>query len=136
MLVPDRKGHIVPIQSVPVDQGQFTRMMLVSITPKTDRDTGAQYMTKDGLQRKWTAEVVASLASRFDAARSDTEVLAVTVTSADDPRDVVQEGDPVLFEGLSVGVMAPEKTENDRIKGGKLFWTATGVRSRVPVSKS
>ena len=126
----------MPINSVPVDQGAFTRLMLVAIEPKADRETGAQYTSKDGTERKWTVQVVASMPSRFDAGRTDSEVLAVTVTCPDDPRDSVSEGDPVRFDGLTVGVMAPEKTENDRIRGGKLFWGATGVHSRVPVSKS
>lgn len=121
----------MPIQAVPVDQAVFTRMMLVSIAPKTDRETGVQYTTKDGLERKWVAEVVASMPSRFDATRSDTEVLAVTITSADDPMGKVSEGDQVWFDGFQAGVMPPEQGETGRIRGGKLFWTATGVQNRA-----
>lgn len=110
--------------------------MLVSIAPKADRETGVQFRTKDGSEAKWSCEVVASMPSRFDASRSDSEVLSVTITSAEDPTGGVAEGDQVRFDNLAVGVMAPEKAENDRIRGGRLFWTATGVRSRVPVSKS
>jgi hypothetical protein len=118
----------VPITSAPVDQAAFTRMMLVSVEPKKDRETGVQYTNRDGTEKKWNVQVVVSMVSRFDATRTDSDVLAVTVTTAVDP--AIVEGDQVWFEGFSVGVMPPEKTENDRIRGGKLFWTASGVQSR------
>lgn len=119
------------ITSAPVDQAAFTRMMLVTIEPKTDRDTGVQYTNKDGTERKWTVQVVVSLPNRFDPARTDSEVLSVTVQCADDPSLSVSEGDPVRFDSLSVGVMAPEQGEGGRIKGGRLFWQASGVRAMV-----
>lgn len=126
-----RKGHEVPINSVPVDQEAFTRLMLVSIEPKVDRDTGVQFTSKDGSERKWTVQVVASLPSRWDSGRTESEVLAVTLTSAGDPAAQVQEGDKVWFDGLTVGVMPPEKSEDTgRIRGGKLFWQATGIHAQ------
>jgi hypothetical protein len=106
--------------------------MLVAIEPKTDRETGNQYQTKDG-ERKWTAQVVASLPSRWDAGRTESEVLSVTVTCLEDPTGQVAEGDQVRFDGLTVGVMPPEADrDSGRIRGGKLFWQASGVSSRVP----
>jgi hypothetical protein len=126
-------ARTVPINSAPVDQAAFTRLMLVQVEPKADRETGVQYTSKDGSERKWTVQVVASMPSRFDATRTDSEVLSITVTSVGDPRDDVAEGDQVLFDSLTVGVMPPEAGEGGRIRGGKLFWQAAGVRSRVPV---
>lgn len=120
----------MPINSAPVDQAAFTRLMLITAEPKTDRETGAQSTTKDGSELKWSVQVVVSMPSRFDSTRTDSEVLTVTVTSAADPRDQVTEGDQVFFDGLTVGVMAPEAGEGGRIRGGKLFWSASGVRSR------
>ena len=119
----------MPISAAPVDQAAFTRLMLVSIEPKNDRETGVQYTNRDGSEKKWTVSVVASMPSRFDPARTDSEVLAVTVTTAADLSGI-SEGELVTFDGLAVGVMPPEKGENDRIRGGKLFWYAAGVRSR------
>ena len=127
---PDRKGPKVPISQVPVDQAAFQRMMLVSIAPKADRDTGVQFTTKDGLEKKWSVDVVVSLPSRWDSGRADSDVWSVTLTTADDPTGKVSEGDQVWFTNLTAGVMAPEKTENDRIRGGRLFYSATGVESR------
>lgn len=124
----------MPINSVPVDQSAFTRLMLVEIAPKLDRETGVQYTSKDGLQRKWTVQVVASMPSRWEAGRTDSEVLSVTVTCTDDPAMLAAEGDLLDFENLTVGVMSPEAGEGGRIRGGKLFWQASGVRSRIPAS--
>jgi hypothetical protein len=127
----DGRGTDVPINSAPVDQAAFTRLMLVEIAPKSDRETGVQYTTKDGMEKKWTAQVVASMPSRFDSTRTDSEVLSVTVTCADDPVGKVSEGDQVWFDGLTVGVMPPEQAESGRIRGGKLFWQAAGIQSRT-----
>ena len=111
--------------------------MLVSIEPKTDRETGVQFTSKDGSEKKWTAQVVASLPSRWEAGRTESEVLPVTVTCAGDPAAEVMEGDKVSFDGLTVGVMPPEKSEDTgRIRGGKLFWQATGIRSASYAGKS
>jgi hypothetical protein len=125
----------VPIQNVPVDQAAFIKFMVVSVEPKTDRDTGVQFTSKDGAEKKWTVQVVAQLPSRWDSGRTESEVLAVTVTCAEDPTVQVEEGDKVSFDNLTVGVMAPERGEGDRIRGGKLFFGATGVRSKVFADK-
>lgn len=117
--------------SAPVDQAAFTRLMLVGIESKVDRETGVQFTSKDGLEKKWTVQVVASLPSRWDAGRTESEVLSVTVTCADDPTGKVAEGDMVWFDALTVGVMPPEQDAGSgRIRGGKLFWQATGIQSR------
>jgi hypothetical protein len=122
----------VPFTSAPVDQAAFTKLMVVQVEPKVDRETGVQFTSKDGAQKKWTVQVVASLPSRFDANRTESDLLNVTVTCTDDPRDSVAEGDPVRFTDLTAGVMAPEQDrESGRIRGGRLFWTATGVSARA-----
>ncbi|MGZ3357638.1 MAG: hypothetical protein ACXVBO_22710 [Isosphaeraceae bacterium] len=127
----------MPINSVPVDQAAFTKFMLISIEPKVDRETGVQFTSKDGAERKWVVQVVAQLPSRWDAGRTESEVLAVTVTCAEDPSVQVMEGDKVAFDNLTVGVMNPEQDKDSgRIRGGKLFWGASGVVSRSMAGKS
>jgi hypothetical protein len=127
----------VPINSVPVDQAAFVKFMLISIEPKADRETGIQYTSKDGTEKKWTVQVVAQLPSRWDAGRTESEVLAVTVTSAEDPASQVMEGEKVVFDNLTVGVMAPESDKDNpqKIRGGKLFWQASGVRAHSLAGK-
>jgi len=135
-----RRGTEVPINSVPVDQAAFTRMMVVSIEPRMAfefdqetrkrRETGIQATSSDGLERKWTVQVVISMPSRFDS-RTQSEVVPVTVTCAEDPTTQVMEGDRAWFDNLTVGVMKPEEDkESGRIVGGKLFWQATGIRAQ------
>jgi hypothetical protein len=112
-------------------------MMLIAIEPKVDRETQVQFTSKDGSERKWNVQVVASLPSKWDAGRTESEVVNVTLTTADDPTGYVAEGDQVTFTDLGVGVMAPTKDEESgRIRGGRLFWQATGVSSRVSAGKS
>ena len=130
-----REATVVAIQNVPVDQAAFVKFMIVSVEPKADRDTGVQYTSKDGTEKKWTVQVVAQLPSRWDSGRTESEVLSVTVTCPEDPALAVEEGDKVTFDHLTVGVMAPERGEGDRIRGGKLFYGATGVRSKVFADK-
>lgn len=129
-------AQTVPIQSVPVDQAAFVKFMVISVEPKADRETGIQYTSKDGSEKKWTVQVVAQLPSRWDSGRTESEVLPVTVTCAGDPSAQVMEGEKVVFDNLTVGVMAPEKGEGDRIRGGRLFWQATGVRAASLAGKA
>ena len=68
--------------------------------------------------------------------RTENEVLAVTVTCADDPTSKMAEGEVVEFAGLTVGVMPPAKNPAGHIRGGKLFWQAAGVRSRAHAAAS
>lgn len=124
--------------------------MLVAIEPKNAvefdqvtgqrHSTGVQVTNKDGSERKWTVQVVASMPSQWEPGRTDSEVLSVTVTCADDPTAMASEGELVIFDRLTVGVMAPEVREGRdgkaRATGGKLFWSASGVRARVTSSKS
>jgi hypothetical protein len=121
----------VPITSAPVDPARFSGLMFMSCEPKVDRDTGAQHTTKDGSARKWTVTVAATKPATYDPTRQENDVLSVTVTSVDDPADGLVMGTPVTFTDFSVGVMAPEAGEGGKIRGGRLFWSASGVRPLV-----
>jgi hypothetical protein len=135
----------VPINSVPVDQSAFSKVMLVSVEPKPEvkwdqatgdrRETGNQSASKRDGVPQWTVQAVVSMPSRFDG-RTQSDVIPVTVTCAEDPSVQVMEGDQIVFDGLTVGVMNPEKDDKTgNIRGGKLFWQATGVRSKSLAGK-
>lgn len=133
------KGADMAITSAPVDPARFSGLMFMSCEPKLDRDTGAQHTTKDGSARKWVVSVAATKPANWDATQMEKDVLSVTVTSADDPADGLVMGTPVTFDDFSVGVMAPEargEGENMKIRGGRLFWSANGVRSLVASGRS
>lgn len=129
------------ITNAPVDQARFTTILFMGCEPKMKatfdpvtnkrQTTGEQDTSKDGLYRKWTVQAAVSKPSTFDPSRTDSEVLAVTVTSAEDPAEGLMPGTPILFENFVTGVMAPEAGDNGKIRGGKLFWQASGVRAMV-----
>jgi hypothetical protein len=122
-----RKGHTVPINSVPVDQSLFTSAMVTAIEPRLEFGKDVQAVSKDGVP-KWAVEVYIKMPSRFQD-RTDKGIALVIVTSNDNPAAKVAEGDQVEFADLTVGVMAPDHDDSGRIRGGKLFWQATGVKA-------
>ena len=118
----------MPFTSAPVDPARFSGIMFMGCEPKLDRDTGNQHTDKAGTSRKWTVRVAATKPTTWDASQTEADVLQVTVTSPEDPGSNVPMGTPVTFTDFAVGVMAPESGDNGKIRGGRLFWSATGVR--------
>lgn len=119
------------ITSAPVDPARFTGLMYMGCEPKLDRETGLQHTTKDGFAKKWTVTVAATKPTSYDPTRQESDVLAITVTSELDPGTDLVMGTPVTLDDFSVGVMAPEAGDNGKIRGGRLFWSASGVRAKV-----
>lgn len=114
--------------SAPVDPARFTGIMFMGSEAKLDRDTGNQHTTKDGSSRKWVVRVAASKPTTWDPSQTESDVLQVTVTSNEDPGSGLVMGIPVTFTDFAVGVMAPESGDNGKIRGGRLFWSASGVQ--------
>jgi hypothetical protein len=104
-------------------------LMSASPKPKFGDPTGAQEAAADG-QPKWLAEVAVTFLSQ-GAMKPISEVLTVTITGAN-PATSIQVGSPVLFDGLRVGVNPPEKRDNGTIRGGRLWYSAVGLRSAAP----
>lgn len=121
----------VTFTSAPVDPARFTALVFMGCEPKIDRETGVQHTTKDGFSRKWTVNVSAAKPSPYDSARTEVDALAITVTSEVDPAEGLAMGTPVTLDGFACGVMAPEAGEGGKIRGGRLFWSASGVRAQV-----
>jgi hypothetical protein len=124
----------VPISSWPIDQESFSHITFVLCEPRVDRESGVQFTNKDGTLRKWNVQAVFSRPSRFDPARTESEVKDVSVLAAEDPsRELAGE---IRFIDLTAGAMAPEKDENDRIRGGRIFLQANGAApARVAVKE-
>jgi hypothetical protein len=115
----------VPIRDWPIDQEQFTHITFVLCEPRVDRESGTQYTNHDGTLLKWNVQAVFSRPSRFDSARTESEVKDVTVLAAEDPsRELAGE---IRFIALTNGAMAPEKDESGRVRGGRIFLQADGV---------
>ena len=88
-------------------------------------------IAKDG-QRKWSAEVAVTYLTE-PGRKAVSEVISISVLGAD-PAATIQPGSPVEFDGLKCGVSSPEKRDNGRIAGGRLFYMATAIRAGSPVN--
>ena len=61
--------------------------------------------------------------------RAVSEVISVTLTGGDHGQTMgLQPGMPVEFGLIRCGVSQPEKRDNGRISGGRLWYSATGIR--------
>lgn len=107
----------------------FAAALLMACGPKLEYGTGAQATSAQGVP-KYEAQVAVTYLSE-PGQRSQSEVLAVTLTTHTDPAKDIQPGSPVEFDGLRVGWSAPERRQNDRgdrIVGGKPWYQASGLR--------
>ena len=104
----------------------FATMILMSAAVKMRFGTEERDVAKDG-QPKYVCEVAATY--RADPGmRAVSEVLTVTVTGGADPSLSIQPGSVVQFDQLRAGVSSPEKRDNGRIAGGRLYFMASGIR--------
>ena len=100
-----------------------TPPLVMSVGPKLKFGSDQQDITRSG-ERKWSCQVAVSYFSDYGM-RPVAEVIEVgLVGEAPD----VQPGMPVQFDRLRCGVSAPEKTDEGRVRGGRLYWSADGVR--------
>ncbi len=101
----------------------------VAVAPKLKFGTDVQEVNKDG-EAKWTVQAAVTYAPQFGM-KAVAEVIEVTVTG-EDPSAFLAPGTPIEFNRLQVGVSAPEQRDNGRggtrVSGGKLWFTAAGVR--------
>lgn len=103
----------------------FATMLLMSAAQKTKFGTEEPDISKTG-EKKWAVELAVTYLAE-NGMRPVSEVISVTVTGGDGV--TIAPGTPVEFDSLRCGVSAPEKRDNGRISGGKLYWMASGIRS-------
>jgi hypothetical protein len=120
--------------SVAVDTAStFSVLIFMGSEPKADFNTGEHQRNAAGLL-KWGVSVAAQTIP-VNGQRSTVETLSVTIAAESDPGEGITPGTPVTLPGLRAGVMDPE-TRGDKIRGGKMFFQASGVRSAVPARSS
>jgi hypothetical protein len=102
-----------------------TAPLVMSVGPRNKFGTDVQDITRNG-EKKWSVQVAVSYLAE-NGMRAQAEVIEVTIVG-DNPGNVVQPGMPVQFDRLRTGVSAPEKTDEGRVRGGRLYWMADGVR--------
>jgi hypothetical protein len=102
-----------------------TPPLVMSVGPRLKFGTDQQDITRNG-ERKWSVQVAVSYFADYGM-RPVAEVIEVGLTG-EDPGTVVQPGTAVQFDRLRAGVSAPEKTDEGRVRGGRIYWQADAVR--------
>jgi hypothetical protein len=108
----------------------FTSAMLVSSMPKEIFGTNGQQETaKDGTP-KWTIEAAVTFTPTIPGMKPLSELITVTITDRTQPGQGLNPGTPIVFDGFRVG-LNPAELKNERLRGGKLWYSAAGLRSLV-----
>lgn len=102
----------------------FATMLLMSAAQKTKFGTDEPDISKTG-EKKWTVELAVTYLAE-NGMRPVSEVITCTVTGGDSI--TIAPGSMVEFDSLRCGVSTPEKRDNGRIAGGKLYWMGSGIR--------
>jgi hypothetical protein len=110
-----------------IDTGRtFAAALLMASGPKIRFQSTEQDVAADG-QRKW--EVQAAVTWHADPGqRPFSDLIRVTVLGGTDPAAGLPAGTPIELTDLRLGVMNAEQGENGRVRGGKPFYMASGVR--------
>ena len=105
----------------------FTTMILMAIGEKMKFGTSVPEVGADG-QRKYTAEVAVQYRPE-SGMRPVSEVISATITGGDHQAILsIPPGSPVALDGLRCGVSAPEKRDDGRVRGGRLYFMASAIR--------
>src|SRR5690348_9285000 len=105
----------------------FAAMIVMSIAEKMKFGTDVPEVSAAG-ERKYTAELAVTYHAE-NGMRPVSEVISVTITGGDHNAILgIPPGSAVGLERLRCGVSAPEKRDDGRVRGGRLYWMATGIR--------
>jgi hypothetical protein len=99
--------------------------IVMAVTPRLKFGTEVQEVNTTTGEAKWTVQAAVSYIPQ-NGMRAVAEVIDVTITGGD-PMGIAP-GTSVEFADLRCGVSAPEKRENGRVVGGKLWFQASAVR--------
>lgn len=106
----------------------FAALILMSIGEKMIFGTDQPEITKAG-ERKYTAEIAVQYRPE-NGMKPVSEVISATITGGDHNAILgIAPGSPVTLEGLRCGVSAPEKRDDGRVRGGRLYFMASAIRS-------
>lgn len=109
----------------------FQGAVLVSASPKLKFGSSDQQETNAQGIPKWTAEVAVTFTPNGVGVPAQSELITITITAPSSPFDGLHPGTPVTFDGFRVGFTPPE-LHNNRVRGGKPWYTAAGIRAAIP----
>lgn len=105
----------------------FTTMILMGSAPKLKFGSTEQDVSANG-ERKWQLEAAVTFHAQ-PGMKPVSEVLPVTVTGPPtDPAAGIPPGSQVELADFRVGFSPPEHGEGTRIRGGRPWYQASGVR--------
>lgn len=107
-------------------QQTFSAMLLLSATQKmVFGKPDEPDITKAG-EKKFAIECAVTYLAE-NGMKPISEVISVGIIGGDLP--TIPPGTAIEFDSLRAGVSAPEKRDNGRISGGRLYWMGSGVRA-------
>ena len=109
----------------------FAAAIFLGASQKMLFGTDQPDVAKDG-QRKFAADVAVTYHAE-PGRKPVSEVISVSVLGTD-PAATITAGSPVEFDGLTCGVMAPQRNERGGVSGGKLYFMARAIRASAPVN--
>lgn len=109
----------------------FTSVMLVSAMPKEKFGASGQQETNSEGVPKWTVEAAVTFTPTIHGMKPLSELISVTITDRTPPGQGLNPGTPIVFDGFRVGLNPPE-VRDTKLRGGKLWYSATGLRSLIP----
>jgi len=125
----------MPASTFIVDLATFASAITMGTAPKdVFGQPGTQDRTAAGLP-KWSAAVAVSYAPDANGMTAPAEVLTVSIASNEDPGTSCLPGTAVTFDQLRAGLNPPEKRDNGTIRGGRLWYSAAGIRPAQSWSK-
>jgi hypothetical protein len=105
----------------------FATMILMSIGEKMRFGTDQPEISASG-ERKYTAELAVQYRPE-NGMRAVSEVITATITGGDHHAILgIPPGSAVELAGLRCGVSAPEKRDDGRVRGGRLYFMASAIR--------
>lgn len=114
--------------TVTVDlRSTFATMILMGVAVRMKFGTEVPEVSATG-ERKYTAELAVTYHAEHGM-KPVSEVISVTITGGDHGAILgIAPGSVVGLDRLRCGVSAPEKRDDGRVRGGRLYWMATGIR--------
>ena len=109
----------------------FTSMMLVNSMPKLKFGSESVQETNAAGVPKWSVDLAVTYTPTVAGMRAESELITVTIADHANPAQGMNPGSPVALEGMRVG-LNPAEVKNERLRGGKLWFTATALRNLAP----
>ena len=105
----------------------FATILLMSIAEKLKFGTEVPEVSANG-EAKYTAELAVTYRAE-NGMKPVSEVISATLTGGDRNAILsIPPGSVVEVAGLRCGVSAPEKRDDGRVRGGRLYWMAGSIR--------